>query len=148
MTTDEWAVRPDIKGQPKNKSAEMKVSRDTEKANEIIARYTKALNDIQSAPNAIAKRNAESALKLAIDQGASMFDDIHEGRKSAFSPSGQGYSDYSNYRWQAGKASGVVQALRKMKELKQQGKASFETKTYGMELPTTDVLIRRAIGGR
>jgi hypothetical protein len=66
----------------------------------------------------------------------------------AFSSSGQGYLDIHNYRWQAGKSSGAVRALRKLKDIKDQGKASFETATYGMELPNPDVLIRRAIGGK
>lgn len=147
LTTDDWTVRPEVKGQPKNKAGDVKASQDTAFVNEIISRYTKALNDVQSASNDVARRNAEAALKLAIEQGASLFDDIHEGRKYAFSPSGQGYSDIHNYRWQAGKASGSVQALKKLKEIKEQGRTSFETATYGMELPSADVLIRRAIGG-
>ena len=148
LTLDDWTVKPEVKGQPKNKTADLKASRDTAMANDIISRYSKALSDIHAATTDVAKRNAEAALKLAVDQGASLFDDIHSGRKSAFSQYGQGYSDIHNYRWQAGKASGAVQALKKMKEIKEQGKSTFETNVYGMELPTTDVLIRRAIGGR
>lgn len=148
LLNDDWAVRPEIKGQPRNKTADQKASRDVAFANDIVQRYTTALTAIQSAKNDVARRNAEAALKLAIDQGASLFDDIHGGRKAAFSPSGQGYLDIHNYRWQAGKASGTIQALKKLKEIKEQGKSAFESKTYGMELPTTDLLIRRAIGGR
>lgn len=148
LTTDDWTVRPEIKGQPKNRMADQKAARDIAMANDIIERYTKALTDIQAAPNDVARRNAESALKLAIDQGASLFEDIHSGRKAAFSPSGQGYLDIHNYRWQAGKASGAIQALKKLKEVKDKGRSTFESKTYGMELPSTDILIRRAIGGR
>lgn len=148
LTRDDWEVKPEIKGQPKNKAADQKAAKDSAMAMEILERYAKALDALHSASNDVARRNAESALKLAVDQGASLFDDIHVGRKAAFSPYGQGYSDVHNYRWQAGKASGAVQALRKLKDIKTQGKSAFESKTYGMELPTTDVLIRRAIGGR
>lgn len=148
LIADDWTVRPEVKGQPRNKTADQKAERDAAMASEILNRYAKALDDVRSAPNAVARRNAESALKLAVDQGASLFEDIHGGRKAAFSPYGQGYSDIHNYRWQAGKSSGAVQALKKLKEIKDQGKAAFESKTYGMELPTTDVLIRRAIGGK
>lgn len=148
LTRDDWDVKPELKGQPKNKAADQKAAKDSAMATEILERYAKALDALHSAPNDVARRNAESALKLAVDQGASLFDDIHSGRKAAFSPSGQGYSDIHNYRWQAGKSSGAVQALRKLKDIKTQGKAAFESKTYGMELPSTDVLIRRAIGGK
>lgn len=148
LTKDDWEVRPEIKGQPKNKAADQKAAKDAAMASEILDRYAKALDALHAAPNDVARRNAEAALKLAVDQGASLFDDIHGGRKAAFSPYGQGYLDINNYRWQAGKSSGAVQALKKLKEIKEQGKAAFESKTYGMELPSTDILIRRAIGGR
>jgi len=92
----------------------------------------------------VARRNAEAALKLAVEQGAALFEDIHQGRKHAFSPSGQGYGDVYNYRWQSGKASGVVQALKELKEISKKTKQDFEAQTYGMELPTTSTLIRRA----
>jgi len=148
VTNDDWTVRPEIKGQPKNKAGELKAAKDVSMANEIIDRYTKALTSIQSSKNDVARRNAEAALKLAVEQGASLFEEIHDNRKMAFSPSGQGYLDIHNYRWQAGKSSGAIRALRKLKDIKDQGKASFETATYGMELPNPDVLIRRAIGGK
>ena len=148
LNRDDWDVKPELKAQPKNKTADLKSAKDMTMAMEILDRYAKALDDVRSATTDVARRNAEYALKLAVDQGASLFEDIHSGRKAAFSSSGQGYSDIHNYRWQAGKSTGVVQALKKLKEIKDQGKASFETKTYGMELPNTDVLIRRAIGGR
>jgi len=100
------------------------------------------------AQNDVARRNAEAALKLAVDQGSHLYEDIHQGRKYAFSPSGGGYADINNYRWQAGKSAGTIQALRKLKDIASQSKREFETQTYGMELPDASTLIRRAIGGR
>lgn len=148
LTTDDWTVAPEVKGVPTNKQWERTVSRDVSMATEILNRYAKALSDIKSAPTDVARRNAEAALKLAIEQGSALFEDIHGGRKSAFAPSGQGYADVSNYRWQAGKASGIVQALKQMNEIATQSKKEFEKKTYGMELPSPDVLIRRALINR
>ena len=63
---------------------------------------------------------------------------------TAFSPSGQGYADYANFRWQAGKKTGVVQALKQLKEISTKTRQEFESNTYGMELPTANVLVRRA----
>jgi hypothetical protein len=56
--------------------------------------------------------------------------------------------DPANYRWQAGKETGTIQALKKLKDISAKGKKVFEEQTYGMELPNVDTLIRRAIGGR
>ena len=148
MINDDWTVQPELRRPPSNQQWNRKVAQDASMASDIIDRYTKALNDIQMAPNDVARRNAEVALKLAVDQGASLFEDIHQGRRYAFSPSGSGYADINNYRWQAGKSSGIIQALRKLKDVASQSKKEFETQTYGMELPDASTLIRRSIGGR
>lgn len=148
LTHDDWTVMPEVKAPPKNKAWEQRVAKDTSMTTEILSRYAEALNALGSATTDNARRNAEAALKLAIDQGAALFEDIHKGRSYAFSPSGRGYEDIYNYRWQAGKAAGTIQALRKLKEISSKGRKEFEAKTYGMELPTTDVLVRRALGAR
>lgn len=148
VTNDDWIVQPELKRPPVNKAWDQKVSKDTSLTQDIIVRYTKALNDIGNAPTDTARRNAEAALKLAIDQGSALFEDIHSGRKYAFSPSGQGYSDIANYRWQAGKQAGTVQALRKLKDIQSAGRKAFETSTYGMELPDASTLVRRALMGK
>ena len=148
LTNDDWTVQPEIKKPPINRMWDRKVAQDNSMAAEIIDRYTKALNDIQMASTDVARRNAEAALKLAVDQGAMLFEDIHQGRKYAFSPSGGGYADIHNYRWQAGKASGVIQALRQLKDISSETKREFEARTYGMELPDANTLIRRSLGGR
>jgi hypothetical protein len=137
----------EVKAAPVNKAWEQKVVRDTSFTSEILERYTAALTSIGSATTPNARRNAEAALKLAVEQGAALFEDIHQGRKTAFSPSGQGYSDVANYRWQSGKSAGTVQALKKLKDIHTKGRKSFEESTYGMELPSTDTLIRRALTG-
>lgn len=148
LTHDDWTVMPEVKAPPKNKMMEQRVARDKSLTTDILARYSAALNAIANAPTDTARRNAEAALKLAIEQGTALFEEIHKGRSYAFSSSGQGYSDAANYRWQAGKESGTVQALRKLKEVGTKGKKEFEAQTYGMELPDVNTLIRRAIGGR
>jgi len=62
----------------------------------------------------------------------------------AFSRFGAGYNDFNNYRWQAGKASGVVQAMKRLKEYQDAVKESGDAQTYGLELPDERTLIRRA----
>lgn len=148
LTHDDWTVRPEIKAPPKVKRAEQMVARDTSMTADILSRYSAALTTIGSATTDVARRNAEAALKLAVEQGVALFDEIHKGRSYAFSPSGLGYSDAANYRWQANKEAGNIQALRKLKDIATKSKKEFEVETYGMELPDVNTLIRRAIGGR
>jgi hypothetical protein len=145
LTNDDWTVQPEMKKPPVNRMWENVVGRDTNFTTEILERYTKALTEIGSATTDTARRNAEATLKLAVEQGSALFEMIHQGRKTAFSPSGQGYADLANYRWQAGKAAGTVQALKKLKDIGSQGRKAFEEATYGMELPDASTLVRRAL---
>lgn len=149
LTQDDWTVQPELKTAPSNKSAERRADLDKSMTVEILSRYSRALSDVGAATTDTARRNAESTLLLAVQQGAALFEDIHSNRRNAFSPNGLGYADPANYRWQAGKALGTVQALKKLKDIHAQGKKTFEQNTYGMELPNTDTLIRRAmLGGK
>lgn len=148
LTHDDWTVQPELKAPPRNKMWEQRVARDTSMVTEILGRYSQALDSLGRAPTDTARRNAEAALKLAVEQGAALFDEIHRGRTHAFSASGQGYADIHNYRWQAGKQAGIVQALRKLKDISVKGRKAFEESTYGMTLPDVDTLVRRALGAR
>lgn len=148
LTNDDWTVSPELRKAPVNKAWDQTVSRDTSFTMEILDRYTKALNTIGAANNDSARRNAEAALKLAVEQGSALFDTIHQARKTAFSPSGQGYADVANYRWQSGKSAGTVQALKQLKELNTKSRKEFEASTYGMELPDANTLVRRALSAK
>ena len=144
LTNDDWVVEPTIDEAPNKSDWVVKAEKDKGAAAEIIARYAAALSKIHASTNPAARVNAESALKLAVQQAAALFDDIHEGRKYAFSEDGAGYLDYANYRWQSGKEAGVVQALGKLKEIADMSSREFASATYGVELPDVSTLIRRA----
>jgi hypothetical protein len=73
-----------------------------------------------------------------------LFEDIHHSRRYAFNPSGYGYADFYNYRWQAGKKYGTVPALKQLSEYWSAYKAKQADETYGIDLPDTQTLIRRA----
>jgi hypothetical protein len=107
-------------------------------------RYSKAHTDIQGAQNDAARRNAEFRLQQALSQASMLFEDIHSSRRLAFSQQGAGYADFYNYRWQAGKKYGTVPALRQMHDFYQAQKTQDAETTYGVELPDTQTLIRRA----
>lgn len=141
-----WTVAPEKNPQPPYSRAwEQRSVRDEETAKEMVSRYNSALEEVKRATNPAHRINAERKLQLAADQAITLYDDIHAGRKVAFSRIGSGYSDFNNYRWQAGKRSGVIQALRSIKELKDASKKQNQLQTYGVELPDADTLIRRTL---
>jgi len=149
LTRDSWTVRPDRSPQPPYSRAwENHVQRDHDNAVEMVKRYTEALNEVRNSSNPAYKINAERKLKLATEQAVAFYDDIHQSRHIAFSKIGSGYADYNNYRWQAGKRSGAIQALRSIKDTQTAYESGKQKEIYGMELPTTDTLIRRAIRGQ
>jgi hypothetical protein len=141
-----WTVSPERNPQPPYSRAwEQRSNRDEATAKETISRYSSALEEVQGATNPAHRINAERRLKMATEQATTLYDDIHAGRKIAFSKIGSGYSDFNNYRWQAGKRSGVVQALRSIKDLNDTAEKQNQVQTYGVELPTADTLIRRSL---
>jgi len=139
-----WVVPPSVMEPPTDPEWSSAIERDKVKAAEIVNRYTTAHNQIKNAANDAMRINAEAALAVAVQQGSAMFEDIHTSRNTAFSPAGQGFADFSNYRWQAGKQSGVVPALKVLHDMSSEAASRFATTTYGVELPDTSTLIRRA----
>jgi len=146
LTSDSWTVAPEENPQPPYSRAwEQRTMRDEDTAKEVVSRYSSALQEVRNATNPAHRLNAEKKLQLATEQATVFYDDIHAGRKVAFSKIGAGYSDFNNYRWQAGKRSGIVQALRTIKELKESEEKQRQVQTYGVELPDADTLIRRTL---
>ena len=144
VTDNRWLVEPSEMHAPENPEWDKAVERDKTSAIQIIERYSTAWSLIKKALNPAHRLNAEAALKLAVEQGSALYRDIHESRSLAFSPDGQGYSDFHNYRWQAGKRSGVVPAMKKLHGMLDEASGNFATETYGVELPDTATLLRRA----
>jgi hypothetical protein len=148
LTSDSWTVKPEQSPQPPySRDWEQRTQRDHSAATEYVNRYSNALNEIRSASNPAHRVSAERKLNLAMEQAIGLFDEIHSGRKIAFSKVGAGYSDFNNYRWQAGKRSGAINALKSIKEKKKLADSKQQQEIYGMELPNTDTLIRRSLRG-
>jgi hypothetical protein len=142
---DEWTVSPDPSvTAPQNPAWEAKVSNDRSMAAQIVTRFTQALNDVSVSHNDATRRNAENRLLVAAQQGTALFDEIHESRSKAFSTTGEGYADFNNYRWQAGKREGTIQMLRKIKEHAVSAQQQREQSLYGVELPDAHSAIRYA----
>lgn len=144
VTDDAWVVPPNKESINVRPEWVVAVERDRSMATEIVKRYAVAIDRIKNAKNDAMRVNAEAQLANAVQQGAALFEDIHSSRSSAFSPGGQGYEDFANYRWQSGKQTGVVHAMKKLHGVSKEASTKFSRETYGIELPDTATLLRRA----
>ena len=142
---DEWSVTPDPNAAPPSVPEWDEIANiDSNKTTSIGTRFDAAMEDLKFSNNMPARRNAEVRLESAAAQGGALFDEIHNNRSQAFSETGDGYSDFHNYRWQAGKRNGVVQKLKSMKDYIVNNSRTSAQSKYGVELPDADTLIRRA----
>lgn len=141
---NEWTVFPRRTTAPSNPEWERAARRDKSMAVSIVNRYSQAMTEIKAAQNDAARRNAEFKLQQSLQQGSMLFEDIHRSRKLAFTEFGKGYDDFYNYRWQAGKKYGTVPALRQMHDYLKEQETQQAEQTYGVDLPDTQTLIRRA----
>lgn len=144
LIEDDWTVVPSKDAPATNQEWEAQVGVDRSQAIEILTRYISAKQKYEAATNEAVRANARSEMKKAMVQGASLYDAIHSERSQAFGEFGSGYMDFPNYRWQAGKRTGVVQSLRHLREELDKENQEFEKTTYGVDLPDASVLVRRA----
>lgn len=120
---------------------------DEATAKRVTQAYDAAILQHQAARTDGARRNALARLTDATKRGAELFDDIHLGRKKAFSDTGEGYRDFHNFRWQSGKQRGTVQALGALKKAQSEAQQDAETALYGRPLADANTSLRRALGG-
>lgn len=142
---DEWTVTPDpSQTPPTNSEWESIVNGDSAIAHQAHVRFTQARQDLQESRSDATRRNAETRLSAAVQQGNALYSEIHENRSVAFSPTGEGYGDFNNYRWQAGKRLGTIDKLREIRKHSNDVQTTTNANLYGVDLPDTDTLIRRA----
>jgi len=144
LTDDTWTVNPAPLRIDINPTWISAIESDRIQAIDILTKYQNAKTKHEQASNEAIKANARSEMRIAMVQGVGLYESVHQGRSSAFSPTGAGYADFSNYRWQAGKQSGVIQALRSLKDEMDAQDEELNKKTYGVDLPDASTLIRRA----
>lgn len=135
VTNNDWTVAPSSEAHAFPDEYFARADRDIRMATDIVDRYQEALNVMSMARNEAATINAKTMLELASKQGAALFEDIHGSRGHAFSPSGSGYADYANFRWQYAKANGIIKALKNLPNVQPRDVA---------EMPSAATLIRRA----
>lgn len=140
---DKWDVHPDPR--PMQPNYVPQAEADKAKAVAILDRYNDARAALMRRDLSPGVRDQHSRVfSEAVRQGAALFDDIHNGRKDAFT-FGTGYADPANARWQAGKENGVVFAMKALKDFLSGSEEAIETAMYGVTLPDTDTLLLRSM---
>ena len=104
---------------------------EKKRANDIINDYLSHRHEYIYARNYGHRINAAQSLEYDVVLAKTMFEDIHDNRRLAFSPTGRGYSDWNNFRWQAHKRNGVIPALHALAELKKQADEQANDMMYG-----------------
>lgn len=136
---NEWTVTPSqSQVAPHKPEWESVVHSDYQMAHQAHTRATKAVQDLETSHGGPAKRNSEVQLQAAYQQAAALYEEIHGGRKEAFSQTGEGYLDFHNYRWQASKRTGTADMLRQVKSI------AANKLALTPELPDAATLVRRA----
>ncbi|CAB4129678.1 hypothetical protein UFOVP115_84 [uncultured Caudovirales phage] len=144
LTDDDWTVAPEQKPLVVPMGWKNYSDSDRIQTIKVLTNYKNAKDKYEAASNEAIKANARSEMRMAMAQAVAMYEGIHSDRSNAFSATGEGYSDFANYRWQAGKQSGVIQGLRAIKDEMDAEDEALQKSTYGVDLPDANTLIRRA----
>lgn len=147
VTTNEWTVRPPSQDQQAHPQAFYNAAHEQEQhIRSLVGRYNHYANELAVTPTASAAAvNTENILHALSTQAKNLFDDIHLGRRMAFSPGGSGYGDYYNFRWQYHKRAGTVQALDAIAHQRQASEEFKQTSLYGGPLKSTNLVLREAV---
>lgn len=125
VSHDSWTVHPvevPVGFSPEFFRADERavVQQDAHRAGAITAKFNQVQQRLAASAEGTPQHvNITAELHQVVRDGAALFDEVHDGRHAAFSSGGKGYFDFANYRWQGGKASGAVNAMRKLKQLDQ-----------------------------
>lgn len=149
VSDDVWTVHPPELGPDWNPETYFpssyweQINRESAQVTDLLKEYTNQLR-LAKRGDAASRTNAAASLQHIVQTGAAMFHDIHESRKLAFDPTGRGYKDYYNFRWQAHKRNGVVPALHALAELHAEARSDHQSALYGHPLIDSDTALRTA----
>ncbi len=149
LTADRWDIRPpELPADPRKLYAKEwwdTIDAEKDHARALVSRYnTLRSQAVNLHPNSAAWKNTLSSQKLVVEQAKTLFDDIHLGRHQAFGAGGKGYGDYYNFRWQAHKESGTVQALNTLAQMDTEARKEEQTELYGAPLDDAATALAKA----
>lgn len=146
LTSNKWTIHPSHHPQanfPKDWWDHVQSERNM--AQGMVEKYNTLQRSLSVVPvGSAAWANNLSAMGLVVDQAKTLFDDIHLGRKKAFAPTGRGYGDFYNFRWQAHKNFGTMQALAALSQVRREARDEFEKSTYGEPLDDAHTALTKA----
>lgn len=149
LTHNSWEVRPpELQGDPKGLYPQEwydAAARD-EHAAASLSEHHRAVTEalVHTTTGSSGWVNLVSQVKSLAGQATALFNDIHLGRQKAFSDTGKGYGDYSNFRWQRGKESGSIAILKALRDAQKAEITATQTQLYGKPLEGASVLLSRA----
>ncbi|MER5754344.1 hypothetical protein [Streptomyces sp. NPDC002088] len=149
LTHDRWDIRPpELPADPRSlypKGWWDAVENEQAHARTLVDRYSRLrASSAGLTTNSPAWKNALDSQKIVVAQAKALFDDIHLGRRQAFGPDGSGYGDYYNFRWQAHKEAGTVQALNTLATADVEARKAQETDLYGAPLDDAATALAKA----
>jgi hypothetical protein len=149
LTADRWDITPpELPDDPRSQYPAEWTSavNDEQKHAELLTNRYRLLRSqaAQSVENSPAWKNAMDSQKVVTEQAKALFDDIHLSRRLAFSQNGEGYGDYYNFRWQAHKEAGTVQALSTLATAGTEARKAQETDLYGAPLDDAATALAKA----
>lgn len=119
LTTDTWTIKPPKL--PENPGSlypdeyYRQSNANKEAAQAIVTRYNSLRTEGgMIAPGGPQDVNNRRHRALVRAEAENLFDSLHLGRKMAFSNQGEGYGDFANFQWQAGKQDGIINALNEI----------------------------------
>lgn len=149
LSNDRWTVHPvEVSDDPaKGYSSQWwdHVEDERRMADSLVSRYNSLAGQAKGQPaESPGWHNTMRMIQTTTAQAQAMFDDIHLGRKRAFDSEGQGYGDFHNFRWQAHKQFGTIQALHQLGQAQQEARLQMQADLYGQKIEGADVMLRRA----
>jgi hypothetical protein len=141
ITDDEWTVRPPkLPADPHTlypAEYQRAFAAEKEQSEMLVSRYGAARRAADAAiPDSPGWHNSMNALNIVATQARALFDSIHLGRRAAFGSGGSGYGDFYNYRWQAHKQAGTVQALAQLSAVDKEAHKAEQCDIYGRVIGT------------
>lgn len=149
LTHDRWDIRPpELPDDTRSLYPDTwwkAVEEEQHQARQLVSRYNILRSQAsQVAPNSPAWNNAMASQKFVVAAAKALFDSIHLGRRTAFGAGGGGYGDYANFRWQAHKEAGTVQALNSLATMDSDARKATETDLYGAPLDDATTALTNA----
>jgi len=143
VTRNRWTVRPpdlpmDWGTHSFPQEWWMQVGREKKHAHEIVSNFLANRAQYLASHDPAMRVNAAQGMQYNAAMAEVFFHDLHSGRREAFAPGGSGYADWHNFRWQAHKRFGTVEALHALAALKEEADKQSQEEIYGSPLASTE----------